>query len=159
MHQCCRLVRAVARWRSAPSRARCASACGRAELAERHGGGEARGHTPAGAAAARPTSTTPVVGAAEVAAASTGPGPMLSRAGTTVRTTSGSATSAWPTGTSHHEARQLKGAVSKVITSPSPTVTADVASGSIRPVSSSQPCRWATVTATAAKVRRRPPAP
>ena len=91
-------------------------------------------------------------GAPSVAAASTGPGPMLSSAGTTVRTTRGSATSAWPMGTSHHEARQSNGGVSKVISSPSPTVTADVASGSIRPASSSQPWRWATATATAASV-------
>ena len=63
--------------------------------------------------------------------------------GSTVRTTNGTATSAWPTGTSHHDARQSTGGTSNVMSMPKPIVTADVAIGSIRPVSSRRPPRRA----------------
>ena len=62
------------------------------------------------------------------------------------------ATRACPTGTSHHEARQSTGAVSNVIRMPNPIVTADVAMGSIEPVSSRRPARRAPVMASAARV-------
>ncbi len=66
---------------------------------------------------------------------------------TQVRTTNGTAIRAWPTGTSHHDARQSTGAVSNVISMPNPIVTADVASGSIRPPSSARPARPAPMIA------------
>ena len=75
---------------------------------------------------------------------------MPRRTGSTVRTTNGTATSAWPTGTSHHAPRQSTGGVSNVISRPKPIVTADVAIGSISPVSSSRPARRAPVMARAA---------
>jgi hypothetical protein len=66
---------------------------------------------------------------------------------TQVRTTNGTAISACPTGTSHHEARQSTGSVSKVISMPKPIVTAEVASGSISPPSSARPARPAATMA------------
>ena len=71
--------------------------------------------------------------------------------GRTARTTNGTATSAWPTGTSHHDARQSTGGTSNVMSMPKPIVTADVAIGSIRPVSSRRPWRRAEVMASAAR--------
>ena len=88
--------------------------------------------------------------APSVAAASWRWGSMPRRTGSTVRTTNGTATSAWPTGTSHHASRQSTGGVSNVIRRPKPIVTADVAIGSISPVSSSRPARRAPVMAKAA---------
>ena len=80
---------------------------------------------------------------------------MLRSTGRTARTTNGTATSAWPTGTSHHDARQSNGDRSNVISIPKPIVTADVAIGSIRPVSSSRPRRRAAVIASAARAPTR----
>ena len=57
--------------------------------------------------------------------------------------------------TSHHDARQSTGGSSNVMSMPKPTVTADVASGSIRPVSSSRPRRRAAVIARAASAPTR----
>ena len=73
--------------------------------------------------------------APNVAAASMRRGSTDRMAGSTVRTTNGRATRAWPTGSSHHDARQSKGRVSNVISRPSPTVTADVAMGRATAVS------------------------
>ena len=88
--------------------------------------------------------------APSVAAASCRRGSMPRSTGSTVRTTNGMATSAWPTGTSHHDARQSTGGVSNVMSTPKPIVTADVAIGSISPVSSRRPPRRAAVIASAA---------
>ena len=116
---------------------------GRAELAERDRGGQT------GARHERP----PEVGQGDLP-----PRPQRRRAecrrrvdaarGSTARstasvtrTTNGTATSAWPTGTIHHSARQSNGGVSNVMSMPNPIVTADVPIGSIRPVSSSRPSR------------------
>ena len=88
--------------------------------------------------------------APSVAAASWRRGSTPRRTGSTVRTTNGTATSAWPTGTSHHAPRQSTGGVSNVIRIPNPIVTADVAMGSISPVSSRRPARRAAVMARAA---------
>ena len=77
--------------------------------------------------------------APSVAAASCSCGSTPRSTGSTARTTNGTATRAWPTGISHHDPRQSTGATSNVISMPNPIVTADVASGSIRPLSSSRP--------------------
>src|SRR5215207_9109146 len=53
-------------------------------------------------------------------------------------------------GTSHHDARQSTGATSNVMSTPNPIVTADVAIGSISPVSSRLPPRRAAATASEA---------
>ena len=124
----------------------------RPELAEGDGRGEAGGRRRAGGAGGLTvTSRHARTGEApRVAAASCRRGSMPRSTGRTVRTTKGTATSAWPTGTSHHDARQSTGATSNVISMPKPIVTAEVAIGSISPASSSRPCRRAAVIARAA---------
>ena len=135
------------------SRAAAGEEARRAELAERDrrgepGGGDER------PAQVRRTSTSPPRPRSATRRASPRPragcGSMPRSTGSTVRTTNGTATSAWPTGTSHHDARQSTGGVSNVMSMPKPIVTADVASGSISPVSSSRPPRRAAAMASAA---------
>ena len=58
---------------------------------------------------------------------------------------------AWPSGTSHHFARQSNGAWSKVMSMPRPMVTAEVPSGNIRPTSRSLPSRGDEAIAVAAR--------
>ena len=79
--------------------------------------------------------------APRVAAASVIVGSTERSTPTQVRTTNGTAISAWPTGTNHHDARQSTGPVSNVISIPNPIVTAEVASGNISPPSSARPAR------------------
>ena len=61
-----------------------------------------------------------------VAAASRRRGSIERSTGSTSRTTSGTATRAWPIGTMIHDPRRSNGAAANVISRPNPTVTADV---------------------------------
>ena len=76
---------------------------------------------------------------------------MLRTTPSVARTTNGAATRACPTGTNHQAARQSTGATSNVISIPNPIVTADVPSGSIKPVSSQRPDRPSAAIATLAR--------
>src|SRR6478735_5319593 len=90
--------------------------------------------------------------APSAAAAACWSGGIARRAGTSSRTTNGVATSACPTGISHHDARQSSGARPKAMSMPSPMVTADVPSGNIEPASNARPAWRDEVIATAASV-------
>ena len=110
---------------------------GGAELAERDREREAgRDEQRARATIGRSTSRQTRAGdAPSVAAASRRRGSMARSTGVTMRTTNGTATSAWAIGISHDEPRKSNGAWSSAMRKPKPTVTADTPSGSERSVS------------------------
>ena len=127
----CPCARAAARWRSGASRHPNATGSSwlrthRARSPQRGRRRRRSGCQRYGTTVARHARTgdAPSVAAASVIAGST-----ERSTPTQMRTTNGTATRAWPTGTSHHDARQSTGAASNVINMPRPIVTADVPSG------------------------------
>ena len=74
--------------------------------------------------------------------------------GTRVRTTSGSATSAWAIGTSSGESRKSSGGSSRVIRKPKPRVTAETPSGSMKKPSSRPRTRRSAASASGGSRRR-----
>ena len=100
-----RCARAAARWRSASSPARSRQEARRAELAERDRGGEPGGHheRPPQARAGRRPPRPQRRGAERRRRLDRAGVDAAQHAAATVRTTNGTATSAWPTGTSHHD--------------------------------------------------------